>query len=153
VKNLGDADILFNNAGIIPRSPAIEHLENEWDATLGIDLTAVFILSQVAGKIMLNKGKGKIINIASVLAFQGGLNVAGYASAKHGVACLIKTLVNDWAGKGINVNALAPGFFVTEFTEIPESFCLPPLSAVRTPIPTSMRSWLPSRNTPPDCGS
>ena len=117
VDKMGDVGILINNAGIIRRSPAIEHPEDDWDTTLEIDLTAPFILSQAAGQIMLKKGKGKIINVASVLAFQGGLNVAGYASAKHGVAGLTKALANDWAAKGINVNALAPSFFTTEFTE------------------------------------
>lgn len=117
VEKMGDVDILINNAGIIRRSPAIEHSEGDWDATLEIDLTATFILSQAAGQVMLRKGGGKIINVASVLAFQGGLNVAGYASAKHGVAGLTKALANDWAGKGVNVNALAPSFFITELTE------------------------------------
>ena len=117
VEKMGDVDILINNAGIIRRSPAIEHSEDDWDATLEIDLTATFILSRAAGKVMLKKGSGKIINIASVLAFQGGLNVAGYVSAKHGVAGLTKALANDWAGKGVNVNALAPSFFTTELTE------------------------------------
>jgi len=117
VEGLGGVDILVNNAGIIRRSPAIEHPESDWDTTLEIDLTAAFILSQAAGQIMLKKGRGKIINVASVLAFQGGLNVAGYVSAKHGVVGLTKALANDWASKGINVNALAPSFFTTEFTE------------------------------------
>ena len=117
MEGLGGVDILVNNAGIIRRSPAIEHPESDWDTTLEIDLTAAFILSQAAGQIMLKKGRGKIINVASVLAFQGGLNVAGYVSAKHGVAGLTKALANDWASKGINVNALAPSFFTTEFTE------------------------------------
>ena len=117
VEKMGDVDILINNAGIIRRSPAIEHSEGDWDATLEIDLTATFILSQTAGQVMLKKGKGKIINVASVLAFQGGLNVAGYVSAKHGVAGLTKALANDWASKGVNVNALAPSFFTTELTE------------------------------------
>jgi 2-deoxy-D-gluconate 3-dehydrogenase len=117
VEKMGDVDILINNAGIIRRSPAIEHSEDDWDATLEIDLTATFILSRAAGQVMLKKGRGKIINIASVLAFQGGLNVAGYVSAKHGVAGLTKALANDWASKGVNVNALAPSFFITEFTE------------------------------------
>jgi 2-deoxy-D-gluconate 3-dehydrogenase len=84
---------------------------------LEIDLSAAFLLSQAAGRIMLEKGRGKIINVASVLAFQGGLNVAAYVAAKHGVVGLTKALANDWAGKGVNVNALCPGFFETELTE------------------------------------
>jgi len=117
VKRMGDVDILVNNAGIIRRSPAAEHSEGDWDSTLETDLTAPFILCQAAGRIMLKKGKGKIINIASVLAFQGGINVTAYASAKHGVVGLTKAFANDWASKGINVNALAPSFFTTELTE------------------------------------
>jgi 2-deoxy-D-gluconate 3-dehydrogenase len=117
VEAMGDIDILVNNAGIIRRSPALEHPESDWDATLEIDLTAAFLLSQAAGRIMLRKGKGKIINVASVLAFQGGINVAAYIAAKHGVAGLTKALANDWASKGINVNALCPSFFTTELTE------------------------------------
>jgi 2-deoxy-D-gluconate 3-dehydrogenase len=117
VKRMGEVDILVNNAGIIRRSPAAEHSEGDWDSTLEIDLTATFILCQAAGKIMLKKGEGKIINIASALAFQGGINVTAYASAKHGVVGLTKAFANDWASKGINVNALAPSFFTTEFTE------------------------------------
>jgi len=117
VEKMNDVDILVNNAGIIRRSPAIEHSEADWDATLEIDLTATFILSQAAGKVMLRKGRGKIINVSSVLAFQGGVNVAGYVSAKHGVAGLTRALANDWASEGVNVNALAPSFFITEFTE------------------------------------
>jgi 2-deoxy-D-gluconate 3-dehydrogenase len=116
-EKMGDLDILVNNAGIIRRSPAAEHSEDDWDSTLEIDLTATFILCQAAGKIMLKKGEGKIINIASAMAFQGGINVTAYTSAKHGVVGLTKALANDWASKGINVNALAPSFFTTEFTE------------------------------------
>ena len=114
---MGDIDILVNNAGIIRRSAAVDYSEADWDATLEIDLTAAFLLSQAAGRIMLKKGRGKIINVASILAFQGGLNVIAYASAKHGMAGLTRALANDWAGKGINVNGIAPGFFATEMTE------------------------------------
>ena len=117
VKSLGDANILVNNAGIIRRAPATDHSESDWDATLEIDLTAAFLLSQAAGRIMLEKRRGKIISIASVLSFQGGPNVAAYTAAKHGIAGLTKALANDWAKHGINVNAISPAFFVTEFTE------------------------------------
>ncbi|MCJ7809264.1 MAG: SDR family NAD(P)-dependent oxidoreductase, partial [Desulfobulbaceae bacterium] len=117
MKKMGDVNILVNNAGIIRRSAAIDYSEEDWDATIEIDLTAAFILSQAAGRIMLKKGKGKIINIASVLSFQGGMNVLAYSTAKHGIAGMTKALATDWAGHGINVNAIAPGFFVTELTE------------------------------------
>ncbi len=117
MEKIGDIEILVNDAGIIRRSSATEYTEEDWDATLEINLTALFMLSQAAGRIMLKKGKGKIINIASVLSFQGGLNVAAYASAKHGVIGLTRALANDWASKGVNVNALAPSFFGTEMTE------------------------------------
>jgi 2-deoxy-D-gluconate 3-dehydrogenase len=116
ISALGDVNILVNNAGIIRRSPAAEHSAEDWDDTLESDLTAAFILSQAAGQIMLKKKAGKIINIASVLSFQGGINVAAYVAAKHGVVGLTKALANDWSGKGINVNALAPSFFITELT-------------------------------------
>ena len=114
---MGDVDILVNNAGTIRRSPALDYSQADWDATIEIDLTATFILSQAAGRVMLKKGRGKIINIASVLAFQGGINVTAYTASKHGVAGLTKALANDWASEGINVNAIAPSFFVTELTE------------------------------------
>jgi 2-deoxy-D-gluconate 3-dehydrogenase len=117
VQEMGGLDILVNNSGIIRRAPPEEYSEEDWDATLEIDLTAAFILSQAAGRVMLKKGRGKIINVASVLSFQGGLNVLAYASAKHGIAGLTKALTNHWASKGINVNGLAPSFFSTDLTE------------------------------------
>jgi 2-deoxy-D-gluconate 3-dehydrogenase len=117
LEKMGDVHILVNNAGIIRRSPAVDQSEDDWDSTLETDLTSTFLLSQAAGRIMLKKGRGKIINIASVLAFQGGINVTAYTSAKHGVVGLTKAFANDWASKGVNVNALAPSFFATELTE------------------------------------
>jgi 2-deoxy-D-gluconate 3-dehydrogenase len=117
VEKFGEVNILVNNAGIIRRAPAKEYTEADWDATLEIDLNAAFLLSQAAGRIMLKNGRGKIINVASVIAFQGGLNVAAYSVAKHGIAGLTKALANDWARHGVNVNAVAPGFFATELTE------------------------------------
>jgi 2-deoxy-D-gluconate 3-dehydrogenase len=114
---MGDVNILINNAGIIRRAAAADYSDEDWDATVEIDLTAAFILSRDAAKIMLQKGRGKIINIASILAFQGGINVTAYAASKHGIAGLTKALANDWASKGVNVNTLAPSYFATELTE------------------------------------
>jgi 2-deoxy-D-gluconate 3-dehydrogenase len=113
VEGLGDIDILVNNSGIVRSAPALDYSEEDWDATLEIDLTAPFLLSQAAARIMIKRGKGKIINIASVLSFQGGSNVA-YAVSKHGVVGLTRALANTWASKGVNVNAIAPGWFVTD---------------------------------------
>jgi len=112
--DMGDVDILVNNAGICPRSPVETFPEEDWDATLEIDLSAAFILSRAAARVMLEKGGGKIINIASVLAFQGGLNVPAYAASKHGIVGLTKAMANQWAARNINVNAIAPGYFSTD---------------------------------------
>ena len=117
IGNMGDVDILVTNAGIIRRAPAAEHTEGDWDVTLECNLTATFILSQCAGRRMLKKGKGKIINVVSIQAFQGGLNATAYTVSKHGIVGLTRALSNDWASKGVNVNAIAPGWFMTEFTE------------------------------------
>jgi 2-deoxy-D-gluconate 3-dehydrogenase len=116
VDGLGRLDILVNNAGIIRRAPAAEHEDADWDAVLAIDLTAVFRLARAAGRHMLGRGSGKIINVASLLSFQGGVFVPGYAAAKGGVAQLTKALANEWAGKGVQVNAIAPGYMRTDNT-------------------------------------
>ena len=116
VESFGAPDILINNAGIIRRAPAAEYTDEDWDATVEIDLSAAFVLSRDAGKLMIEKGRGKIVNIASILALQGGINVTAYAAAKHGIVGLTKALSNDWAKKGINVNTIAPSFFVTDLT-------------------------------------
>ena len=116
LQKMGTVNILINNAGIIRRAAAMEYAEQDWDSTMEIDLNCVFILSQAAAQVMKKNGGGKIISIASVLGFQGGMNVVAYASAKHGVIGLTKALSNDWAKYGINVNAIAPSYIETELT-------------------------------------
>jgi len=117
IARLGRLDILVNNAGIIRRQPAAEHSDEYWDEVLEINLTAVFRLCRAAGRHMLERGGGgKIVNVASLLAFQGGVTVPGYAAAKGGVAQLTKALANEWAARGINVNAIAPGYMATDNT-------------------------------------
>jgi 2-deoxy-D-gluconate 3-dehydrogenase len=117
VAHFGRIDILVNNAGIIRRAPAIEHSEEDWKAVIDTDLTSVFRLTKQAGKHMLAQGSGKIINIASLLTFQGGVFVPSYAAAKGAVGQLTKAFANEWAAKGINVNAIAPGYMATDNTE------------------------------------
>jgi 2-dehydro-3-deoxy-D-gluconate 5-dehydrogenase len=109
-------DILVNNAGTIARAPAAEHTDEDWDHVLHVDLTSQFILARAAGRAMLDRGHGKIIFTASLLSFQGGINVPGYAAAKSGVAGLTRALANEWASRGVNVNAIAPGYVATDNT-------------------------------------
>jgi 2-deoxy-D-gluconate 3-dehydrogenase len=110
-------DILVNNAGTVLRKPAVEHPDQYWDKVLEVNLNAQFILTREIGKRMVERGKGKIIFVASVLAFQGGITVPGYAASKGGVGQLTKALANEWALKGVNVNAIAPGYINTDSTE------------------------------------
>ncbi|GAT66888.1 2-dehydro-3-deoxy-D-gluconate 5-dehydrogenase KduD [Planomonospora sp. ID91781] len=114
---LGPVDVLVNNAGIIRRAPAAEHPYADFREVLGVNLDAVFLLSQAVGAGMLARGSGKIIMIASMLSFQGGVNVPGYTAAKHGVAGLTRALACEWASKGVQVNAIAPGYIATANTE------------------------------------
>jgi 2-dehydro-3-deoxy-D-gluconate 5-dehydrogenase len=116
LERFGRVDILINNAGIIRRTPAVEHSDEDWDAVLNVNLTSVFSLCKLTGKHLLEQGSGKIVNIASLLSFQGGVNVPGYAAAKGGLAQLTRALANEWAGRGVNVNAIAPGYIETENT-------------------------------------
>jgi 2-dehydro-3-deoxy-D-gluconate 5-dehydrogenase len=116
VAAFGSIDILVNNAGTIRRAPAAEFSDSDWGDVLAANLSAVFRLSQSAGRHMLRQRSGKIINIASLLSFQGGLYVPAYAAAKGGVAQLTKALANEWAAKGVNVNAIAPGYMETDNT-------------------------------------
>ena len=113
----GQLDVLINNAGTIRRAPAIEYTEEDWATVIEVNLSSVFRLSQIAGREMINKGRGgKIINIASLLSFQGGITVPAYAASKGAVAQLTKALANEWAKHSINVNAIAPGYMRTDNT-------------------------------------
>lgn len=109
-------DILVNNAGTIRRAPAVDYSEADWDAVLDVNLRSLFRLCQLAGRGMLERGRGKIVNIASLLSFQGGITVPAYAASKGAVAQLTKALSNEWAARGVNVNAIAPGYVRTDNT-------------------------------------
>ena len=113
---LGPVDVLVNNAGTIRRTPAAETSDEDWLAVLDVNLNAVFRMCRAAGRHMLARGRGKVVNVASLLAFQGGILVPAYAASKGGVAQLTKALANEWAGKGVNVNAIAPGYVRTDNT-------------------------------------
>ncbi|MFC0558275.1 2-dehydro-3-deoxy-D-gluconate 5-dehydrogenase KduD [Halalkalibacter alkalisediminis] len=117
VSEAGKIDILVNNAGIIKRSEAADFSDDDWNAVINVNLNSVFQLCREVGNHMLENGSGKIINIASMLSFQGGLRVPAYTASKHAVAGLTKSLANEWASKGINVNAIAPGYMETDNTE------------------------------------
>ncbi|WP_338868737.1 SDR family NAD(P)-dependent oxidoreductase [Spirosoma sp. SC4-14] len=110
-------DILINNAGTILRKPAAEHPDEYWDEVIAINQTAQFILTRDIGRDMLERGRGKVIFTASLLTFQGGVNVPGYAASKGAVGSLVKAFANEWASKGVNVNAIAPGYISTDNTE------------------------------------
>ena len=110
-------DILVNNAGTIMRKPAAEHPNDYWDTVLNINLDAPFILTREIGRRMIERGSGKVIFTASLLTFQGGINVPGYAASKGAIGSLTKAFANEWASKGVNVNAIAPGYISTDNTE------------------------------------
>jgi len=117
IEHLGELDILVNNAGTIRRTAAVDHTSQDWDHVLRVNLDAVFHLSQAAGRHMLGRGYGRIINVASMLSFQGGILVPGYAASKHAIAGLTKALANEWAAGGVTVNAVAPGYMATDNTQ------------------------------------
>lgn len=110
-------DILVNNAGTIMRKPAAEHPDEYWDTVLALNLDAPFILAREIGKKMIERGAGKIIFTCSLLSFQGGINVPGYAASKGALSSLVKALANEWASKGVTVNGIAPGYIATDNTE------------------------------------
>ncbi len=112
-----EVDILVNNAGTILRAPAAEHPMEWFERVLRINLTSQFALAQAVGGSMLERGRGKIVFTASLLSFQGGINVPGYAAAKSGLTGVVKALSNEWAGRGVNVNAIAPGYIATDNTQ------------------------------------
>lgn len=116
VRELGRIDILINNAGTIRRTPAIDFAEQDWDDVLQINLKSAFFLSQAVARVMMPQGGGKIINIASMLSFQGGINVPSYTAAKSALAGVTRALANEWAKHNINVNAIAPGYMATDNT-------------------------------------
>lgn len=118
---LGEVDILVNNAGIIRRADALDFTEADWDAVIDTNLKTAFFLCQAAGRVMVERfardgRRGRIINIASMLSFQGGIRVASYTASKSGLAGLTRLLANEWAGRGVNVNAIAPGYIATNNT-------------------------------------
>ena len=115
--HFGRIDILVNNAGITCRKPALELTEEDWNTVLQVNLHAVFFLCQAAGRYFVPQGRGKIVNIASLMSFQGGVHIAPYVTSKHGVAGITRALATDWAPHGVNVNAIAPGYINTDMTE------------------------------------
>ena len=116
VAGLGSLDILVNNSGIVRRTPVLEFSEQDWDDVMQVNLKALVLLSQAAGRVMVEQGSGKIINIASMLSFQGGIRVLSYTAAKSGVAGITRLMANELAARGINVNAIAPGYMITDNT-------------------------------------
>ena len=116
IREFGTLDILVNNAGTIRRAPAVEYSTDDWNDVLSINLDAVFHLSQAAGRHMIAQGSGRIINVASMLSFQGGISVPAYTASKHAVAGLTKALASDWSASGVTVNAIAPGYMATDNT-------------------------------------
>ncbi len=113
---LGGLDVLINNAGTIRRAPAVDYPASDWEVVLAVNADAVFHLSQAAGRGMIARGSGRIVNVASMLSFQGGIQVPAYAASKHAVAGLTKALANEWASHGVTVNAIAPGYMSTDNT-------------------------------------
>ncbi|TDK27181.1 2-dehydro-3-deoxy-D-gluconate 5-dehydrogenase KduD [Luteimonas aestuarii] len=113
---LGGLDILVNNAGLIRRADAVDFSEQDWDDVMNVNIKSAFFMSQAAGRHFIAQGRGKVINIASMLSFQGGIRVPSYTASKSGIAGITRLLANEWAGKGVNINAIAPGYMATDNT-------------------------------------
>ncbi|MBF6025276.1 2-dehydro-3-deoxy-D-gluconate 5-dehydrogenase KduD [Lysobacter niastensis] len=116
IDGLGGLDILVNNAGLIRRADAVDFTEKDWDDVMNVNIKGAFFMAQAAGRHMIANGYGKIINIASMLSFQGGIRVPSYTASKSGIAGITRLLANEWASKGININAIAPGYMATDNT-------------------------------------
>ncbi|CAL4869493.1 2-dehydro-3-deoxy-D-gluconate 5-dehydrogenase (plasmid) [Asticcacaulis sp. MM231] len=116
LSNLGGLDILVNNAGLIRRQDAVDFSEKDWDDVMNVNIKGAFFMAQAAGRHMIAQGSGKIINIASMLSFQGGIRVPSYTASKSGIAGITRLLANEWASKGLNINAIAPGYMATDNT-------------------------------------
>ena len=116
LEGLGGLDILVNNAGLIRRADAVDFSEKDWDDVMNVNLKSAFFMAQAAGRHFIAQGRGKVINIASMLSFQGGIRVPSYTASKSGIAGITRLLANEWAGKGVNINAIAPGYMATDNT-------------------------------------
>lgn len=116
INALGGIDILINNSGIIRRADSVDFTEEDWDAVMNVNIKSAFFMCQAVGRHMIARGSGKIINIASMLSFQGGIRVPPYTASKSGIAGITRLLANEWASKGLNINAIAPGYFATDVT-------------------------------------
>jgi 2-deoxy-D-gluconate 3-dehydrogenase len=116
LSGLGGLDILVNNAGLIRRQDAVDFSEKDWDDVMNVNIKGAFFMAQAAGRHMIAQGSGKIINIASMLSFQGGIRVPSYTASKSGIAGITRLLANEWASKGLNINAIAPGYMATDNT-------------------------------------
>lgn len=144
LSGLGGLDILVNNAGLIRRADAVEFSEKDWDDVMNVNIKGAFFMAQAAGKHMIGQGKGKIINIASMLSFQGGIRVPSYTASKSGIAGITRLLANEWANKGININAIAPGYMATDNTaqiradEVREKAILDRIPAARWGTPADL---------------
>jgi len=151
VAGLGGLDILVNNAGLIRRADAVDFTEKDWDDVMNVNIKSAFFMSQAAGRHFIAQGRGKIINIASMLSFQGGIRVPSYTASKSGIAGITRLLANEWGNKGVTINAIAPGYMATDNTaqlradEDRNKAILDRIPAGRWGVPAGMRSRRSSR--------